>query len=213
MVHPCLRTCLSLASAALVQAESPDSLTLVQDGVARASIVLSADADETEKLAAEELNAYLHKATGTSLPLADAQAEILVGVRDPDLRRELGLATLAFDGSVIDCDEKRLVLAGNVPEGTLNAAAGAFGTYDYTGLTWMLPRVYPHAMAESLRFYADVGAVAVTNEAYPTWWYAAPQLYLRTLAGGMVRATFACAAGHSIALHTRAYLLAKGQFE
>ena len=58
-------------------------------------------------------------------------------------------------------------------------AAGAFGTYDYTGLTWLLPRVYPHLMAESLRLYAEVGAVAVTNEAFPTWWYAAPQMYLR----------------------------------
>lgn len=58
-------------------------------------------------------------------------------------------------------------------------AAGAFGTYDYTGLTWIMPRVYPHAMAESLRFYDRIGAVAVTNEAFPTWWYAAPQMYLR----------------------------------
>jgi len=58
-------------------------------------------------------------------------------------------------------------------------AAGAFGTYDYTGLTWTLPRVYPHLMAESLRFYDEVGAVAVTNEAFPTWWYAGPQMYLR----------------------------------
>ncbi|HUS81042.1 MAG TPA: DUF4838 domain-containing protein, partial [Armatimonadota bacterium] len=58
-------------------------------------------------------------------------------------------------------------------------AAGAFGTYDYTGLTWTMPRVYPHLMAESLRFYDEVGAVAVTNEAFPTWWYAGPQLYLR----------------------------------
>ena len=58
-------------------------------------------------------------------------------------------------------------------------AAGAFGTYDYTGLTWMMPRVYPHLMAESLRVYDRLGAVATTNEAYPTWWYAAPQMYLR----------------------------------
>ncbi len=58
-------------------------------------------------------------------------------------------------------------------------AAGAFGTYDYTGLTWTLPRVYPHLMAESLRFYDEVGAVAVTNEAFPTWWYAGPMMYLR----------------------------------
>ncbi len=58
-------------------------------------------------------------------------------------------------------------------------AAGAFGTYDYTGLTWTMPRVYPHLMADSLRFYDEIGAVAVTNEAFPTWWYAGPQMYLR----------------------------------
>ncbi len=56
---------------------------------------------------------------------------------------------------------------------------GAFGAYDYTGLTWLLPRVYPHLMAESLQFYDRIGAVAVTNEAYPTWWYAGPMMYLR----------------------------------
>ena len=58
-------------------------------------------------------------------------------------------------------------------------AAGAFGTYEYTGLTWLMPRVYPHLMAEAIRFYDRIGAVAVTNEAFPTWWYAGPQLYLR----------------------------------
>ncbi len=58
-------------------------------------------------------------------------------------------------------------------------AAGAFGTYDYTGLGWMLPRSYPHLMAESLRFYDSVGAVAITNEAWPIWWYSGPMMYLR----------------------------------
>ncbi|MBT3376405.1 MAG: DUF4838 domain-containing protein [Lentisphaerae bacterium] len=58
-------------------------------------------------------------------------------------------------------------------------AAGVFGTYDYTGLTWIMPRVYPHLMAESLRFYDRVGAVAATNEAFPSWWYAGPLMYLR----------------------------------
>ena len=59
------------------------------------------------------------------------------------------------------------------------AAAGAFGTYEYTALSWNMPRVYPHLMAEALRFYGRIGAVAATNEAWPTWWYCAPQLYLR----------------------------------
>ena len=58
-------------------------------------------------------------------------------------------------------------------------AAGAFGTYDYTALSWLMPRVYPHLMAESIKFYDRIGAVAITNEAWPTWWYCAPQLYLR----------------------------------
>jgi len=59
------------------------------------------------------------------------------------------------------------------------AKAGAFGTYNYTSLGWFLPRVYPHLMAESLRFYDRLGAVAVTNESWPSFWYCGPQLYLR----------------------------------
>ncbi|MBT3378387.1 MAG: DUF4838 domain-containing protein [Lentisphaerae bacterium] len=58
-------------------------------------------------------------------------------------------------------------------------AAGAFGVYNYTSEMWLLPRVYPHMMAESLRFYDRLGAVAITNEAWPTWWYAGPMMYLR----------------------------------
>ena len=58
-------------------------------------------------------------------------------------------------------------------------AAGAFGTYDYTALSWLMPRVCPHLMAESIKFYDRIGAVAITNEAWPTWWYCGPQLYLR----------------------------------
>ena len=412
-------------------------VTLIENGVAKAQIVLPADAHDMERTAADELNLYLQKSTGTMLPIVTTAApestRLLLGVRHPAARHELNLSSLAFDGFVISCAEDRLILTGNVPEGTLNAvyalledvvgvrwfmptelgeqvpqlktvripamhrrveprfvnrrnhgielsirgagaawrqriritshdlavpfnryshnlyvifrpstygethpeyfplmgtarrvpdkdnaqhwqpcttnpevtkltidaarkwfdarprtnffsvgmndsgefckcgnctsldipgetfrnrpmvsdryftyvrdvanavmkthpdryvtciaysvvesppkhvklppnvgvvitqdvaqwhdpeykqtdmdfasawarAAGAFGTYDYTGLTWMMPRVYPHAMADSLRFYDRIGAVAVTNEAFPTWWYAAPQMYLR----------------------------------
>ena len=412
-------------------------ITLIDDGKPAAQIVLAADADEHEKLAAEELNVYLKKMSGAELPVRgepqDGVATVWIGAPDEDTGRKLGLASLAFDGFVVDCDGERLVLAGNCPRGTLNAvywtleellgvrwhiptelgesvptrptvklpalrhrveprfvnrrnhgvdtsipgegatwrgrvritdhslaipfnryshhlyrvfpvskygethpeyyplidgtrripssngaqnwqpcttnpevialtieygkqwfrdhpeanffsvgmndsaafcecpncraldlpgetfrgrrmlsdryftfvkavadglrdefpdkyvsciaysvvesppkrvnlpsnvmvvitqdvgqwhdpvykqtdmdfarawaeAAGAFGTYDYTGLGWLMPRVYPHVMAESLRFYDEVGAVAVTNEAWPTWWYAGPQMYLR----------------------------------
>ena len=58
-------------------------------------------------------------------------------------------------------------------------AAGAFGVYNYTSEMWLLPRVYPHLMAESLRFYDSLDAVAITNESWPTWWYAGPMMYLR----------------------------------
>jgi len=58
-------------------------------------------------------------------------------------------------------------------------AAGAFGVYNYTSQMWLLPRFYPHMMADALRFYDDIGAVAMTNESWPTWWYAGPMMYLR----------------------------------
>ncbi|MGC9319087.1 MAG: DUF4838 domain-containing protein [Armatimonadota bacterium] len=58
-------------------------------------------------------------------------------------------------------------------------AAGAFGVYNYTSQMWLLPRFYPHMMAEALRFYDEIGAVAITNESWPTWWYCGPMMYLR----------------------------------
>jgi hypothetical protein len=57
--------------------------------------------------------------------------------------------------------------------------AGAFGVYNYTSEMWLLPRVYPHLMADALRFYDTLDAVAITNESWPTWWYAGPMMYLR----------------------------------
>lgn len=58
-------------------------------------------------------------------------------------------------------------------------AAGAFGVYNYTSQMWLLPRCYPQLMAEALRFYHELGAVAMTNESWPTWWYAGPMMYAR----------------------------------
>lgn len=58
-------------------------------------------------------------------------------------------------------------------------AAGAFGVYNYTSQMWLLPRNFPRLMAESLRFYEEIDAVAMTNESWPTWWYAGPMMYAR----------------------------------
>jgi len=58
-------------------------------------------------------------------------------------------------------------------------AAGAFGVYNYTSEMWLLPRSYPHMMATALRFYDEIGAVAITNESWPTWWYCGPMMYAR----------------------------------
>ena len=58
-------------------------------------------------------------------------------------------------------------------------AAGAFGVYNYTSEMWLLPRSYPRLMADAVRFYADIGAVVMTNESWPTWWYAGPMMYAR----------------------------------
>lgn len=57
--------------------------------------------------------------------------------------------------------------------------AGAFGTYNYTSLGWLLPRCHHHLMADSLRLYDRIGAKAVTNESWPSFWYAGPLMYLR----------------------------------
>ncbi|MEA3403528.1 MAG: DUF4838 domain-containing protein [Armatimonadota bacterium] len=129
--------CLVALLAALPCAAQVD---LIRDGVARAQIVLSADAHEKVLLAAEELNLYLGKMAGARLPVneepADGPYPVYLGAPDAQWREEAELRALTFDGFVVECTGERLVLAGNVPEGTLNAV---YWLLEELGVRWFIP--------------------------------------------------------------------------
>src|SRR5690242_11303646 len=57
--------------------EAAPAATLVQEGKARAVILLPADADETEKLAARELIDHVEKMSGARLPTVSMDAKNL----------------------------------------------------------------------------------------------------------------------------------------
>ena len=131
---------LALLAGALACA-SAQGLTLVDDGRPAAQIVLAADADDIERHATEELNAYLKKISGAELPVVDAAqqgiASVHIGSPDDETARALDLASLAFDGFVVDCDGERLILAGSRPRGTRNAVYWVLE--ELLGVRWFVP--------------------------------------------------------------------------
>jgi len=137
-------------------------LTLVQDGKARARIVVGGDVAPSAKFAAKELQTYVQKATGATLPMAeslrdDGIVEIVVG--DGKISRSLGVNAkgLGRDAFRIKTIGKRIVILGrddpraNVESRlkTLGSStthyehATLFGVYEFLerfmGVRWYLP--------------------------------------------------------------------------
>ena len=99
------------------------SLTLIQNGVPAATIVISADACQKTLTAANELQHYLQAISSATLPIATDDQDvsgplILVGrgqlADQIDVNIPSGLThTRREEGFVISCDGGRLLLAGN----------------------------------------------------------------------------------------------------
>ncbi|MGI6082090.1 MAG: DUF4838 domain-containing protein [Limnochordia bacterium] len=121
-------------------------LSVVDDGKARAVIVICPDADVQTQKAARVLVEYVRKSTGAQLPLiygdrqeADGRIRIYVGESalevQPDVTDEL--AALDEQGFVIRCQGDRIIIVGPSVWGTLH------GVYDflerYVGVRWLLP--------------------------------------------------------------------------
>ncbi len=133
----------------LIQAPS-HPVELVRDAQAKATIVVSPDAATWEQKAASELQSYIEKSTGVTLPIsADAAGcKILVGVAaSPEARILSGLymttvekkiATLADDGFMIAATaDGKLILAGSGEYGTLFAVYAFLERY--LGVRWLWP--------------------------------------------------------------------------
>jgi hypothetical protein len=118
--------------------------TLVQDGVAKATIVLPLDPSKVERFAAAELQRYVAKISGAELPIVtEGQAGkgylILIGdtraFRGSKVR--LDAETAGRDGFALMGNAERLLIAGRNDLGTL------FAVYEllerHLGVRWFMP--------------------------------------------------------------------------
>ncbi len=109
-----------------IQAAESDELTIAQDGLAKAVIVISADATESEQHAANELADFLRQITGTKFEIqahpTAGKSRLLVGPGAAKLAMsDFSIDGLGSDGIVIRTVGDDLILAGGRPRGTLYA--------------------------------------------------------------------------------------------
>ena len=109
-----------------LQAATDETVTIAQNGVAKAVIVLADDAEESERHAAAELAGFLRQITGATFeiqaPPAAGQSRLLVGPEAAKLAAEdFSTDSLGSDGIVIRTIGNDLILAGGRPRGTLYA--------------------------------------------------------------------------------------------
>ena len=116
-----LSVCLMWGLACQVQ-----GTTIAENGVAKAVIVVAADAPEPEQYAANELADFLQQITGAKFeiihPPAAGKSRLLVGFEAAKLAvRDFSTEGLGSDGIVIRTVGDDLILAGGHPRGTLYA--------------------------------------------------------------------------------------------
>lgn len=106
-------------------------LCLASDQVTRYHIVTAKTADETVRLAADELHRYLYRCTGTCFPVFSDQCpcrgpEIRVGtgVREAPFYQQENLSKLGNEGFVVATEGEDLYITGATSRGTLYGVMG-----------------------------------------------------------------------------------------
>lgn len=173
MRAPTLPPLWGLAGALALAAAGPAraaNLTLAEAGASPYRIVIPAHAIPSERYAAEELQRYLAKLSGATLPIVtDAEAptsrEIVLGdsSRLRALRIHVDFGRLGPDGFVLRSGGRRLFIAGGRPRGTLN------GVYtlleEKFGVRWFTPEleVVPALARVTLRGLNETHVPALEN--------------------------------------------------
>lgn len=141
-----------MAAVAFVLLGSPISVPvwaasmLADGGRSDYRIVVAAEPSPSTRYAAEELRDFLEKITGARLPMVtDAEspqaAEILVGPsrRLDALRLAMDIASLGKEGYVLRTIDRRLIIVGGEPRGTLYGVYGLLD--DHWGCRWFTPEI------------------------------------------------------------------------
>jgi hypothetical protein len=131
-------------TAGYMQAATGQTLTIAQNGEAKAVIVVAADATEPERHAADELAVFLRQITGAKFeiqaPPAAGQSRLLVGPEAAKLAdTNFSTEGLGSDGTVIRTVGNDLILAGGRPRGTLYAVYTFLE--DHVGCRWWSSKV------------------------------------------------------------------------
>lgn len=127
MKLPFLSAILLVAFSILTGASPASALTLASKGVANATIVLGADATETEKYAASQLATYMKRVTGAEFPISNTAdvtgSRIFVGQTAAAKQRlgDFNWQSLRIDGILIRTIGNDLVLSGDRPRGSMYA--------------------------------------------------------------------------------------------
>src|SRR5688572_20235442 len=150
------------------------AVPLVENGAARADVVLAADATADEKSAAAEFVRYVQKSTGVELPVRRQRGEgrgaVVIGrsaVAEPMHSR---LAALGADGFVIDVSGNTIVLAGNGQDGTRSAV------YEFleqvAGVRWLWPGEVGEVVPRTSKLVAS--ELSLTKEPAFVWRWLGP---------------------------------------
>jgi hypothetical protein len=154
----------SLFSVAALTFAAPGATMLVAEGKPVAVLVLPAQPDQDEKLAAAEIQQHVEKISGVRLEIVapdkkpPEMTRVLIGAAAPvsllDQIRKQGNDPAAF---ALTVDDNRLCLRGLSPEGTLFAA---YELLEQLGVRWFMPgelgTVVPQAATIRLQRQATV---------------------------------------------------------
>ncbi len=167
---------------------SAGELVLVQQGRPQATIVISAQANDKVKLAAEELQTYIEKMSGAKLPIVTDEQNptgplVLVGpsrtAANMGVSIPQGLTNARREeGFVIACRGKRLLLAGN-DEGPYHGTE--YAVYDFLnrlGVRWFMPGEYGEYVPQKATIkVGELHVVERPDFVMRNWWgHVAPEL-------------------------------------
>lgn len=134
----------SVAFFCLCSCGQAEALTIAEDGLAKAVIVIAPDSSEPEKHAATELAEFLKQITGAKFEIAygvvPGKSRIFVGPTGTmPANPEFSTKGLGSDGIIIRTLGKDLVLVGGHPRGTLYAVYTFLE--DHVGCRWWSSKV------------------------------------------------------------------------
>jgi len=123
---------LALGAALMSNARAEEPLVLAQNGQTAFRILVSEDATETEKYAAQELAAYLGKVSGATFPVENAPPG---GGQAPAIRLKHDAALGGEEYQLkADAPAKELTISGGRPRGVLYGVYGLLE--DHLGCRW-----------------------------------------------------------------------------